>query len=168
MRRNLKAQYVLLTDSYWLSSGIRGLNTQKKINSEINPEWCISVTVKLKVWLCSTPCFLRVMPPFLGVQRHNAIRKALFFRKSFARCVVMKLLDWSLQQGDRGNRKRYLPSDKERPTSPLSKRMAMSPDRGRTARLTHMGGVVCLFLNECYFSERQMQKPRGLTTAIYI
>lgn len=39
------------------------------------------------------------------------------------------------KQGDRGNRKRYLPSDKERPTSPLSKRMAMSPDRGRDKRI---------------------------------
>lgn len=83
---------------------------------------------------------LKVMPPFLVVQWHNAIRKALFFRESFGRYVVLKLLHWSLQQGDRGNRKRYLPSDKERPTSPLSKRMAMSPDRGGTARLTHMRG----------------------------
>lgn len=34
------------------------------------------------------------------------------------------------QQADKGNRKRYLPADKDRPGSPLSKRVAMSPDRG--------------------------------------
>ncbi|KAG7263695.1 hypothetical protein CRUP_007763 [Coryphaenoides rupestris] len=39
------------------------------------------------------------------------------------------------QQGDRGNRKRYMPSDKERPGSPLSKRMAMSPGCGRDRRM---------------------------------
>ncbi|XP_019733738.1 zinc finger CCCH domain-containing protein 18 isoform X4 [Hippocampus comes] len=39
------------------------------------------------------------------------------------------------QGGDRGNRKRYLPSDKDRPGSPLSKRMAMSPDRARDRRI---------------------------------
>lgn len=39
------------------------------------------------------------------------------------------------QQGDRGNRKRYMPSDKDRPGSPLSKRMAMSPGRGRDRRM---------------------------------
>lgn len=53
----------------------------------------------------------------------------------------MNVSGWSLQQGDRGNRKRYLPSDKDRLGSPLSKRMAMSPDRGRTDRrtlLTHI------------------------------
>uniref|UniRef100_A0A3Q2VPA9 Zinc finger CCCH-type containing 18 n=1 Tax=Haplochromis burtoni TaxID=8153 RepID=A0A3Q2VPA9_HAPBU len=33
------------------------------------------------------------------------------------------------QQGDKGNRKRYLPGDKDRPGSPLNKRMAMSPDK---------------------------------------
>nr|XP_020480229.1 zinc finger CCCH domain-containing protein 18-like [Monopterus albus] len=39
------------------------------------------------------------------------------------------------KQGDKGSRKRYLPSDKDRPGSPLSKRMAMSPDRGRDRRI---------------------------------
>lgn len=34
------------------------------------------------------------------------------------------------QQGDKGNRKRYMPSDKDRPSSPPSKRMTVSPDRG--------------------------------------
>ncbi|KAF3689276.1 Zinc finger CCCH domain-containing protein 18 [Channa argus] len=39
------------------------------------------------------------------------------------------------KQGDKGNRKRYLPSDKERPSSPIRKRMALSPDRGREKRI---------------------------------
>ncbi|XP_054451919.1 zinc finger CCCH domain-containing protein 18-like isoform X2 [Anoplopoma fimbria] len=39
------------------------------------------------------------------------------------------------KQADKGNRKRYLPADKDRPGSPLSKRMAMSPDRGRDKRI---------------------------------
>lgn len=38
------------------------------------------------------------------------------------------------KQADKGSRKRYLPSDKDRPGSPLSKRVAMSPDRGRDKR----------------------------------
>ncbi|CDQ64531.1 unnamed protein product [Oncorhynchus mykiss] len=38
------------------------------------------------------------------------------------------------KQADRGNRKRYMPSDKDRPTSPLSKRIALSPERGRGDR----------------------------------
>ncbi|XP_010766066.1 zinc finger CCCH domain-containing protein 18-like isoform X1 [Notothenia coriiceps] len=42
----------------------------------------------------------------------------------------IKLTLLNKQQGDKGSRKRYLPADKERPCSPLSKRMAMSPDRG--------------------------------------
>ncbi|XP_034734205.1 zinc finger CCCH domain-containing protein 18 isoform X2 [Etheostoma cragini] len=46
--------------------------------------------------------------------------------------IKLTLLD---KQGDRGNRKRYLPSDKDRPGSPASKRMAMSPDRGRDKRI---------------------------------
>uniref|UniRef100_A0A3Q3VL17 Zinc finger CCCH-type containing 18 n=1 Tax=Mola mola TaxID=94237 RepID=A0A3Q3VL17_MOLML len=33
------------------------------------------------------------------------------------------------KQGDKGNRKRYLPSDKDRQSSPFNKRMAFSPDR---------------------------------------
>ncbi|MEQ2297643.1 hypothetical protein AMECASPLE_036682 [Ameca splendens] len=48
---------------------------------------------------------------------------------SLLSCLVV-----SPQQGDRGSRKRYLPSDKDRPGSPASKRMAMSPDRGRDKR----------------------------------
>ncbi|XP_042337504.1 zinc finger CCCH domain-containing protein 18-like, partial [Plectropomus leopardus] len=40
-----------------------------------------------------------------------------------------------LNKGDKGSRKRYLPSDKDRPGSPLSKRMALSPDRGRDKRI---------------------------------
>ncbi|CAL8293260.1 unnamed protein product [Boreogadus saida] len=47
----------------------------------------------------------------------------------------IKLTLLNKQQGDRGNRKRYMPSDKERPGSPLSKRMAMSPGRGRDRRM---------------------------------
>uniref|UniRef100_A0A9J8D5H4 Zinc finger CCCH-type containing 18 n=1 Tax=Cyprinus carpio carpio TaxID=630221 RepID=A0A9J8D5H4_CYPCA len=43
--------------------------------------------------------------------------------------------DRGTQQTDRGNRKRYFPADKERPPSPLSKRMALSPDRGRDRRM---------------------------------
>ncbi|KAM8891121.1 zinc finger CCCH domain-containing protein 18 isoform 2-T3 [Spinachia spinachia] len=39
------------------------------------------------------------------------------------------------KQEDKGNRKRYLPADKDRPGSPLSKRVAMSPDRGRDKRI---------------------------------
>lgn len=39
------------------------------------------------------------------------------------------------QQGDKGNRKRYMPSDKDRPSSPPSKRMTVSPDRGRDKRI---------------------------------
>lgn len=39
------------------------------------------------------------------------------------------------KQVDKGNRKRYLPSDKDRPGSPASKRMALSPDRGRDKRV---------------------------------
>ncbi|XP_068459425.1 zinc finger CCCH domain-containing protein 18 isoform X3 [Clinocottus analis] len=39
------------------------------------------------------------------------------------------------KQADKGNRKRYLPADKDRPGSPLSKRMAMSPDRARDKRI---------------------------------
>lgn len=39
------------------------------------------------------------------------------------------------KQADKGNRKRYLPSDKDRPGSPVSKRMALSPDRGRDKRI---------------------------------
>ncbi|XP_026086433.1 zinc finger CCCH domain-containing protein 18-like isoform X4 [Carassius auratus] len=39
------------------------------------------------------------------------------------------------KQTDRGNRKRYFPADKERPPSPLSKRIALSPDRGRDRRM---------------------------------
>ncbi|XP_061677722.1 zinc finger CCCH domain-containing protein 18 isoform X2 [Syngnathoides biaculeatus] len=40
-----------------------------------------------------------------------------------------------LNKGDKGNRKRYLPTDKDRPASPLSKRMAMSPERVRDRRI---------------------------------
>uniref|UniRef100_A0A8C6PPT2 Zinc finger CCCH-type containing 18 n=1 Tax=Nothobranchius furzeri TaxID=105023 RepID=A0A8C6PPT2_NOTFU len=47
----------------------------------------------------------------------------------------IKLTLLNKQQGDRGNRKRYLPADKDRPSPPLSKRMAMSPDRGRDKRI---------------------------------
>uniref|UniRef100_A0A3Q2Z2Y0 Zinc finger CCCH-type containing 18 n=1 Tax=Hippocampus comes TaxID=109280 RepID=A0A3Q2Z2Y0_HIPCM len=47
----------------------------------------------------------------------------------------IKLTLLNKQGGDRGNRKRYLPSDKDRPGSPLSKRMAMSPDRARDRRI---------------------------------
>ncbi|XP_061628776.1 zinc finger CCCH domain-containing protein 18 isoform X1 [Phyllopteryx taeniolatus] len=47
----------------------------------------------------------------------------------------IKLTLLNKQQGDKGNRKRYLPTDKDRPGSPLSKRMAMSPDRARDRRL---------------------------------
>lgn len=67
-----------------------------------------------------------------------------FSQKLIIWYVDVNVLVWSLQQGDRGNRKRYLPSDKERPGSPLSKRMAMSPDRGRTdghTLLTHIHGL---------------------------
>ncbi|XP_028813870.1 zinc finger CCCH domain-containing protein 18 isoform X2 [Denticeps clupeoides] len=39
------------------------------------------------------------------------------------------------KQADRGNRKRYFPSDKERPMSPSSKRIALSPDRARDRRI---------------------------------
>ncbi|XP_066541236.1 zinc finger CCCH domain-containing protein 18 isoform X2 [Hoplias malabaricus] len=39
------------------------------------------------------------------------------------------------KQADRSNRKRYFPADKERPTSPLNKRRALSPDRGRDRRM---------------------------------
>ncbi|TRZ00826.1 hypothetical protein DNTS_030314 [Danionella cerebrum] len=39
------------------------------------------------------------------------------------------------KQTDRSNRKRYFPGDKERPPSPVSKRMALSPDRGRDRRM---------------------------------
>ncbi|XP_077451742.1 zinc finger CCCH domain-containing protein 18 [Stigmatopora argus] len=49
----------------------------------------------------------------------------------------IKLTLLNKQQGDKGSRKRYLPSDKDRiPGSPLSKRMAMSPDRGRDRRIS--------------------------------
>lgn len=54
------------------------------------------------------------------------------------------------QQGDRGSRKRYLPSDKDQPASPASKRMAMSPDRGEghtwAAPLIHSAAPSLLFL----------------------
>lgn len=56
----------------------------------------------------------------------------LFFRLLL--CVFISLL-YLQQQGEKGNRKRYLPSDKDRPGSPLSKRMAMSPDRGEEIHL---------------------------------
>ncbi|GAA6101742.1 zinc finger CCCH domain-containing protein 18 isoform X2 [Tachysurus ichikawai] len=46
----------------------------------------------------------------------------------------IKLTLLNKQQADRSNRKRYFPADKDRPTSPLSKRMALSPDRGRDRR----------------------------------
>lgn len=39
------------------------------------------------------------------------------------------------KQADKGNRKRYLPLDKDRPGSPANKRMALSPDRGRDKRI---------------------------------
>ncbi|KAM9815089.1 zinc finger CCCH domain-containing protein 18 isoform 4-T4 [Syngnathus typhle] len=39
------------------------------------------------------------------------------------------------KHSEKSNRKRYLPSDKDRPVSPLSKRMAMSPDRARDRRI---------------------------------
>uniref|UniRef100_A0A8C4S171 Zinc finger CCCH-type containing 18 n=1 Tax=Erpetoichthys calabaricus TaxID=27687 RepID=A0A8C4S171_ERPCA len=35
------------------------------------------------------------------------------------------------KQAEKGNRKRYQPSDKERPASPVSKRIALSPERGQ-------------------------------------
>uniref|UniRef100_A0AAQ4QXL8 C3H1-type domain-containing protein n=1 Tax=Gasterosteus aculeatus aculeatus TaxID=481459 RepID=A0AAQ4QXL8_GASAC len=47
----------------------------------------------------------------------------------------IKLTLLNKQQADKGNRKRYLPADKDRPGSPLSKRVAMSPDRGRDKRI---------------------------------
>ncbi|XP_071059469.1 zinc finger CCCH domain-containing protein 18-like [Pseudochaenichthys georgianus] len=47
----------------------------------------------------------------------------------------IKLTLLNKQQGDKGSRKRYLPADKERPGSPPSKRVAMSPDRGRDKRI---------------------------------
>ncbi|XP_034389890.1 zinc finger CCCH domain-containing protein 18 isoform X7 [Cyclopterus lumpus] len=47
----------------------------------------------------------------------------------------IKLTLLNKQQADKGNRKRYLPVDKDRPSSPLSKRMAMSPDRARDKRI---------------------------------
>lgn len=62
----------------------------------------------------------------------------------------IKLTLLNKQQGDKGNRKRYLPSDKDRPGSPLSKRMAMSPDRGREKRM----------LGRPPMSPR-MERPRG-------
>lgn len=37
---------------------------------------------------------------------------------------------WKQQQADKSSRKRYLSSDKSRPASPPTKRMAFSPDRG--------------------------------------
>ncbi|XP_033824661.1 zinc finger CCCH domain-containing protein 18 [Periophthalmus magnuspinnatus] len=46
----------------------------------------------------------------------------------------IKLTLLNKQQADKGNRKRYLPSDKDRPGSPASKRMVLSPDRGRDKR----------------------------------
>ncbi|XP_047248663.1 zinc finger CCCH domain-containing protein 18 isoform X5 [Girardinichthys multiradiatus] len=55
-----------------------------------------------------------------------------------------------LNKGDRGSRKRYLPSDKDRPGSPASKRMAMSPDRGRDKR--NLGRPLM---------SPQMDRPRG-------
>ncbi|XP_057691907.1 zinc finger CCCH domain-containing protein 18 [Corythoichthys intestinalis] len=48
----------------------------------------------------------------------------------------IKLTLLNKQQGDKGSRKRYLPSEKDRPGSPLSKRMAMSPDRARDRRIS--------------------------------
>lgn len=47
----------------------------------------------------------------------------------------IKLTLLNKQQTDRGNRKRYFPADKDRPPSPLSKRIALSPDRGRDRRM---------------------------------
>ncbi|KAK7891989.1 hypothetical protein WMY93_023952 [Mugilogobius chulae] len=51
----------------------------------------------------------------------------------------IKLTLLNKQQADKGNRKRYLPSDKDRPASPASKRMALSPDRGRDKRVSGRG-----------------------------
>lgn len=45
---------------------------------------------------------------------------------------------WKQQQADKSSRKRYLSSDKNRPGSPPSKRMAFSPDRGGRS---HGGGA---------------------------
>lgn len=69
----------------------------------------------------------------------NCLADFSFFFYSLG-CGI-NLLDSSQQQGDKGNRKRYLPSDKDRPGSPLSKRMALSPDRGEKCADTHQWHV---------------------------
>ncbi len=56
------------------------------------------------------------------------------------------------QQGDKSNRKRYLPSDKDRQGSPVSKRMALSPDRGeKHADRQHSSFPVTRCDNRSYF-----------------